>query len=420
MLKKFNKNINQIEWILYFVVLVLLFQITRNISTVVYVGVLFSLYILLYIIYLLVVSKNYKYEISAKPRNLIFLFTLLFIPITSIVYLDFNEWILAFPRYLVTLPFIIFLVFYNDFSKDFIKLFLQTLCIYMAIVAVSVFYQIIFGSISFFAEPSYREGLVRYASLAGSLTALGTLGALALAILSLDKNKSLFNNKFKVLLISIISIGMLASLQKAAVVNIMIVISLYLIFNLNIKRLILSLSSLMFLGLTGYIIFLFNSESLLAIYTETIINYTLNTGGIENTQEDLLNRLVGMPLKVIEFHDIKLHELILGIGFAPLAGVMGLSHYPMPHNTYFDLLLSGGIIHLISYVFLLTRITFVTLRKKLRNRKLNIIDRSFTAISVILLINMVIGAGTFYQPIQAVFVFLIILNYDKISELFAT
>jgi O-antigen ligase len=109
-------------------------------------------------------------------------------------------------------------------------------------------------------------------------------------------------------------------------------------------------------------------------------------------------------------------DFIFGIGLSSLSGTVGLPKFPMAHNNYFDLLFSGGIIHLVSYLILMIRIPLKVIINKLKGIKINIVDRSYSMIIILLLINMLIGEATFYQPIATVSIFVTICSYDKVKR----
>ena len=103
-------KINLTEKILYIVIVLLLFHITRNISTIVYVGLLFFAYTLLYIVYFGTKWKNGNvFKIEYKPIELFFVFSLMMIPVISLLNMEINEFIISFGRYMVTFPFIFLL-----------------------------------------------------------------------------------------------------------------------------------------------------------------------------------------------------------------------------------------------------------------------------------------------------------------------
>src|SRR5664280_3595650 len=88
----------------------------------------------------------------------------------------------------------------------------------------------------------------------------------------------------------------------------------------------------------------------------------------------------------------------------------------MAHDNYFDLLLSGGVLHLVSYLVLMVRIPLKVIHKRLRGMKISSIDSSYSMVVILFLINMLIGAATFYQPIATVVIFVTICSYDAVTR----
>ena len=388
---------------------VLLFQITRNISMVGYVGILLMAYLCLYIVYF-----HKRGNVAPSLLGGVFLLTLLWIPVISLAHMDPSKYLIAFTRYCITLPFVFFMFIYNQYSFSLVTRVLRVLCVYMACAALSIPYQIMFGPISFFAESSFRDGLVRYASLAGSLTALGTLGSFALAIL-LFSGDLLFSRRNKNFLIAIILTGMLMSLQKAAVVNIIICFAAFVLMNdqISFSR---KISVIVGIFLIAFVLDLMFDDSPFSIYVQSLFDYTFSETSV-GVSQDLASRLWHRPQSVVNYHKIRLSSVVLGIGFPALGGILGLAHLPMSHNNYFDLLFSGGIIHFLSFLLLLGKVIIGTVRKRLAQSRLNQIDRAYFVVTLLIMGNMVIGAASFYQPISSVFTFWIICSYKRATDL---
>lgn len=405
---------NKTEKAFLFTVVVLLFHITRNINTTLYVGVLFLSYAWLYITYFYRnrVIKNTS-GIRFRPITLLFLLSLMWIPFISLLNMDMSDYLIAFPRYFVTFPFILFCFLYKEYNYELIKQVFRILCVFMAVSALSIPYQIAFGRIFFFAESGYRVGLERYATLAGSLTALGTLGALSL-ILLLFTDDMLFTKGKKTLLIIITLLGMLMTLQKTAVANIIICLVAYVLIDGKssfIKR-SFAVIGICLLAYGAYFIF---RETQFALYIDSIFRYSVSDSSL-GIKQDLMQRIWEYPSLVIKYHDMSFSDFIFGIGLSSLSGTVGLPKFPMAHNNYFDLLFSGGIIHLVSYLILMIRIPLKVIINKLKGIKINIVDRSYSMIIILLLINMLIGEATFYQPIATVSIFVTICSYDKVKR----
>jgi len=400
---------------LYLNIIVLLFHITRNISLFWYVLVLGGSYFLLYI--------NFRHEITdgfiglfskKNAYKLIFLITLFWIPIISIPHTFFTEYTVALPRFLVTLPYIIFMLIFDKYNMKQIVWVLRILTVYMTLSSLSMPYQMIFGPVSYFADSSIRDGLIRYASLAGSLTALGTFGSYALAILMFSKNY-LYSNIVKNIQILIITIGMLLSLQKAAVANLIILLVLYIVIKLrkdNKKLLYL----IVLIVLSIFIMFLLNFDSKLVIYIKSIIIYTFSESTL-SLFDDLMIRVWSLPAIVINANGIGLVDIVFGIGFKALAGTLGLPYYPMAHNNYFDFLFSGGIVHLIAFLYFLLRTPYLYISKVIRKIKINEFDSLYFVFFSLVIINMMIGASSIYQPVSAVFIFYFISSYSRVKDI---
>ena len=389
---------------------VLLFQTVRNINLVLYMVVLFFSYALLYI--------NFFFNRSAIKvkfifSKILFLFTLFCIPIVSLGHIPINEYLVALPRYLVTLPMIIFLALYKDYRFKYINSVLKLFVVFILFASLSIPYQIIFGPITFLAEMSYRGGLERYASLAGSLTALGTLGAYALAI-SLFLGDRLFNKKISLSVNTLICIGMLMTLQKAAIINILLILTIFLFWRLRIKKLV----KIIFLAILIYGSYLILQKSLndffLVQYIETIVNYSFTQNDV-GTANDLLKRLWYYTENMITINKVTTLGLFIGIGFKALSGTMGLPHHPMLHNNYYDLLFSGGILHLISFLIIAARIPMKVFYKKITKRQYSTYEFIYASIVILILINMLIGGSSFYQPVVSVITFFVVFSYDYIS-----
>ncbi|WP_193065270.1 O-antigen polymerase [Oceanobacillus oncorhynchi] len=406
-----SKRFCQIEYVFFFTMIVLLFQVTRNLSNILYIVVLFSLYSLLFAVFI----KNKKLsEVEFKPIELFFLLSLIWVPIISLMHMSLNDFVQSFPRYFVTFPFILFTIIYKDYSYVFVKKVLRTLCMFMTLASLTVPYQILFGPISFFTEPSIREGVVRYTSLAGSLTALGTLGAFSLVILLFSDNY-LFNRKTRNILIVLLVLGMLMSLQKAAIVNIIICFSIYLLINgkVNFIKRILAVVTLCFLVYGIYLIF---RESLFGFYIESLFSFSFDEGS-SGVEKDLFSRLWERPYGVMEYNNIGIFELLTGVGFSSLGGIMGLNSL-QSHNNYFDLIFSGGLFYFGITLCLILSIPVKVILKKIRGLSINIIDRTYCAFIILFLINMAIGAASYYQPITAVFLFFILFSYHTSNHWF--
>lgn len=412
-IKAVANGLNQTEKAIYLTMFILLFQITRNISNIGYVGVLFSSYAWLYITYLL---SNRNGFINIR-RNFIlsetvFILTLIWIPVISLINMTSTEYFNSIPRYLVTLPFIFFCAIYPKYDRLFINKTLKLFVLFSILAGGSIIFQLIFGPIPFFAEYSMRAGLIRYSSFAGSLTVMGTLGGIVLPFLMFTGD-ALYSNKKRNIMILLLLVGMMVSLQKSAIINIVIVFMIYFMFYKGVtllKKLIAIVTILILFIITASIL----SDTIIFEYVSGLYNYTFTSTSF-GVEQDLLKRLWELPSKVILLNKITGFDYLFGIGFPALAGTMGNTQYPMAHNNFFDLLFSGGVFHLLTYLWLLFRIPLSVLKKFLNNKNISYLDRSYVASTIVILSNMFVGAATFYQPVLSVIIFFIIFSYKRID-----
>lgn len=404
------KNLSTIEKLLLITCIVLFFQVFRNVSLVFYIAILFLMYGLLYISFMLSSQSSLK-KMEFSICEIAFLFSYINIPLISLFYLSIADYMVALPRFLVTMPFIIFTFLYKDYTETFIRYLLKTFCYFMALSALTIPLQSLTGAISFFAASSTREGLERFASLAGSSTALGTLGGVALAVIIFSEDK-IFKKKEKIILMVSIVVGMIMSMQKAALINILICIIGYIFLanHINItKRIII------------VIIIIISVASLISInpvtseYFEKNFSYTFENDSSVGTKDDFLSRQTVLPILVVKKNGMIFRDFIFGIGFRALSGTMGLPSYPMAHNNYFSLLFSGGIIHLISFLFLISQI-LIHILTNLKNS--NALGKVYLFIAILFMINMFIGAAEFYQPIMTVIIFVCINSFSKFKNQF--
>ena len=389
---------------------VLLFQTARNINLILYMLVLFSSYALLYINFLF--NKN-GIKVKYNFAKVLFFFTLLSIPIVSLAHIPINEFLIAMPRYLVTLPMIFFLALYKDYRIRYVNSVLKLFVIFILLASLSIPYQIIFGPIPFLAEMSYRGGLERYASLAGSLTALGTLGAYALVI-SFFLGDKLFNKRINFVISALIIMGMLLTLQKAAILNIILVLNILFFWRLSIKKIAKIILVAIFIYGSYSVLLKYFNDFFIVQYIDTLVNYSFSQNDV-GTTNDLLKRLWYYTENMITINNVTTLGLIIGIGFKALSGTMGLPHHPMLHNNYFDLLLSGGILHLVSFLLISARIPMRVFYKIITNRQYSTYEFTYSAIIILIFANMLIGGSSFYQPAIGIVTFFIIFSYDYVN-----
>lgn len=85
-------NLNKIEKIYCFTIIVLLFHITRNINIVLYVVTLFSSYFILFLYYFFGRLKHkIKYKIKNSLIDVSFLVSLIWVPFISLIHMNLDE-----------------------------------------------------------------------------------------------------------------------------------------------------------------------------------------------------------------------------------------------------------------------------------------------------------------------------------------
>lgn len=381
--------------------IVMLMHICRNISTPVYFG-------LIAISYFLLISEIIRVKQRIIIRNLlelIFLLTYSIIPLTTL-FSDLSEKDLvnSIGRYAIIYLYFLFTMFARNCFDDKFKRQIETIYIYSIVIAsLSLYWQLIFGPIKFLADSSVRSGLERYATTAGSLTSFGGVGPEAVLILL--QEEELMKGWKRYTALCIISIACIISLSKAAIINLIVAIGMYIVLNNSKKEsLIINIVSkagtiiviIILIGLiTNYL-----EGTKLSSYVKTGMDYTLSGDRLTSNTDDLYARLWKLPMEVVEYNKIRPYNLILGIGLKAMGGVMGLQGIPQPHNTILGMVFTGGIFFALSYCLLLIEAAF-DFKNRLRS-----------CIIILLIINMIAGGGGFWSPYGAVVVFFFLFGYQ--------
>ncbi len=319
-------------------------------------------------------------------------YSLLIVPIISLICYPESFTPTSVARFLFVLPLLVLTLTFVRVDR-FVRV-LKFYVLFAILCGASVLYQIRFGPVSWFAEASNRDGLVRYSSLAGSLTILGVSGGLALPFAFFLIKR----NWLKFIVLAAIAIGMLLSLQKAAVINLMIFAVLVFWFYLKRGR----LSIIILLGglLSGFVALLYSFD---VSYAVSVVNNVFRVGQANegytdySFSESILSRLWGLPSVVLNYHGP--YSLIFGVGIAGGAGVFGNEDLPMSHNAFLDYLFIGGIpyllIFLISVGYAIQKCR-ICIRQDSANQALH---RSCLWFFLIFLANMPFASGMQFQPV---------------------
>ncbi|VVN15920.1 hypothetical protein PS645_04044 [Pseudomonas fluorescens] len=339
-------------------------------------------------------SKKIKVDSTGCCALIIFIL-IYFLPIFySFLWYPNESYMVSFGRYLYIIPF----VFLCIYAISNIAVFLYLLKLYSAFIVLggfSIFYQIVFGPISWFPDASEREGLVRFSSLAGSLTAYGIFAGLALPIIYF-----IFENKFiRLFSLFTVLIAMLCTLQKAAIVN----IALFLIF------LFLSGAVINKLKIIGFVVFILP----IAVFTFYYLDVSYVVATVDNIlrlkegsgasdvsfSQSILDRMWLLPSQLYNLHGLE--GMIYGVGMVGGSGTLGFPEYPMAHNGVFDLLFIGGILNLLAFSAM---VFFVLFRLKKLKRycspygfPLKVLKVSLF-VYLLLLVNMIFAGPLHVQP----------------------
>ena len=214
--------------------------------------------------------------------------------------------------------------------------------------------------------------------------------------------KKLFRQKERILCIGIIIIGDVVSLQKASVINLIILLIFY--FLRSFKRGKIKFITYFLIGIIAFVIFFFSiRDTALGKYIDATINFSIsssNQDGGDSTTKDLIQRLTTLPYTAYINNEVQWYHLLFGKGLPMYAGTVGLTNYSMCHNNYITMIFSGGILYLIGFLSLfISKITKGTNFEKM--------------VCLIYFINMTIGGAEFFQPVMGVFIFCFLLIRKK-------
>lgn len=269
--------------------------------------------------------------------------------------------------------------------------------------AFSYFYQFIYGPIYWFAdEPMERGSLFRFSTILGSGNIYGIGVGGALLLLGYAYKNIFIKSLFYVILL----LGALMSLQKAAVVNIILWL-LIIFFQSNAKELIRYTLVILILSICIFLTGLIFSEHFLSIYLQEFVfnsiglNIYNNPDLVKSTvldKENLLERFVGLHLdEIFGMHNPVIITLF-GVGVMGAGGGMGLPEFPQAHSTYWDIFFIGGLGYLIIFLYFFYRINRNLQRLCTESSKMLLL------FNILLFINSFSATASIYHPVLS-FVF---------------
>lgn len=366
-----------------------------------------SLYLLVYLFALILavwyLMKRLRLLSAPEKTAILYFAILIFIPLCSMQigiirgdYHDFGEVAIGLSRTLFVLP-IYLVILASPSSNENISILLKTVSVITLVAALSIPFQFIFGPISWLADSSMRSGFARYASMFGSLTALGLVCGSGVLTTLISIRSSLAS----ALLVAGIVLGSLLSFQKAAIVNLVLCFAIvpfirkfkfrHLMQFVVLSVIIFCLAGVFFdQELSGFLdSFKLFSDSDVATYSDDV-----------SISESLVERLILNPSVAINYHGIG--SLILGLGPIGGSGAFGYPDIPMSHNGIVDLFLVGGIF----YFLMFFRFVFFVISMS-RKRLATFTDKPLVLFGIfcffLLLLNMPFSGLIFFTPSNAMF-----------------
>ena len=365
-------------------VIVILLQFMRIEFAIIYFPILIIFLILN--TYIIIVQGHIFNPISYVSFH-IWIFYILIIYIAAMTFFagNLNDFLRALPR--MTLMPITLIYLYNFITSK--KQFEKIINIYIffgAIGAISIFYQIFFGPLSFLVETHEREGLERYASTLGSLNALGgAVGVIMLTILLRNKNFN-FLNFFIFFLIGMAGV---MSLSKAGFANVVLVL-LWSIFILEKRKIIPMLLGAIIFTWVFYMMFPDIKDYMDAAFSGLSIGEEEVNSSLEYQTFD---RLLGF-MKNLGSHSI--WNNFFGWGLIGGSGAFGLPFGASgtTHNQYAEFFNIGGVFLFVNVLSLLVCLMI----KLYKLKKKDYLSRLFFHCNLLAMINMFFFNGFLYAP----------------------
>ena len=387
-----------------------------------------GLYLVLYFLLSLLGVIFFFLNVSKlRPKNTVgwtsylFVMSSISVAIVSALHLKKPDFLNAASRFYFVYP-----LFFSALLCLNIKTFRTAIQLYLLIAAGAaccLIYQVYFGSIPYFVESSTRGDIARYATFLGALPTFGVAGAFALLFIGF----SVRNIFFFGLLFFLLFTGLILTLQKAALANLVII--LIFMFWMSFKGK-LSLNPAKLFGIVVFSavfnFFAFNDHVLVNIdflgiklhrSNSNLIGWT-GYGMVEDATMRLKNHFLeshtsasttssSVNLEISQNTGSK----FFGVGYEALGGALGLDQYPMSHNGIVDIWRLGGVPYML--VFLLLCLSVVYQLKFLKYR--NDFDYYGLAFFALFALNFIFYTGIFVNPSLAI-LFWINLAYLSVKD----
>jgi len=324
--------------------------------------------------------------------------------------LSLSQVILSSARLMIMpLSVIVFFIYVKDEKVLFnvINLFIFI----SVLAALSYVYQYYFGAIEWFASGSgeLKRGVnYRFSSLHGSIT----VSAVTLSLAFVSASYIYRSLTLRAIILPIILIGLIMSLQKASLINIVLILFLIFLFSESkIKIFLIYLFASIILYFTIQTLYEFNNELIFVSHLYDLISHTLNTNLFEDKGlegDSLRFRLYGGAMGMISEYGSQM--IIYGKGFVGAGSTMGIIG-GQSHNTFWDLIFMGGFIYFLLFVILIIATMKIFIKPQ------NKYDKIFAISNIILIVNCLQSSILFFQPVTS-FIFWISIIYASNKNLF--
>lgn len=289
---------------------------------------------------------------------------------------------------------------------------MRVLCLFFSIAALSFPAQLLIGPISWFAEASERAGGIRFSSLAGSLTAYGVaIGVPALAAMVF------FPRVLSIGVFTLLASGAVMSLQKAALLNILLSLGFaWWLGVLSLRKFIAILSLFSVMALSFLSFQSLGSSLNAASFIEGTIKSDSELTADVSVSESITSRITSLPRTALDFFSGDM--LWLGYGAFGGAGALGYETLPMAHNGFVELLLIFG--YLIGSLLCCCLIFYFVHSVKILSRRSRIIRSEIGFVSAaysLWFINYIFSGGFIFHPIGSAVFWLLLFRLRALLKL---
>ena len=333
--------------------------------------------------------------------------------IMSFFYSDlYGDPLIGIARLTFIVPYIALFFIIRRNQKESLYIW-KVLVLFVAIAALTIPYQMIFGGIEWFAEPGERAGILRYSSLAGSLTSFGGIVGAALFVSFI-----LFKGIAKFLLAIIFIVCAVLSLQKAAIGGVLVAFALL----YWIGRLRFSISFIT--GILLFVVVIFtvlevdeSTRDFSLLFLSGAFGFADQQGMTDVTiKQSMIDRFTELPLESLNFFGLS--SVIHGVGVFGGSGGLGYPDYPMMHNLLGEILIVfGAPFSIVIIAFLLKYLVFsLSICRRTDTNGVAVIAGGVFILTVV--VNLFSG-GLFYHPVIGAFFWfslseLVQYNLDKL------